>query len=723
MANLRANNLTGTGGRNAIDGSVYFSNDAVDYLSVGSAGDFNFLHNGASDFAAEFWVRPGKDNDRQTVFSTGGNSSQIGFACRIMEDGASGGSNGYKVLCQFSRGASGNYLGFLGGTLDVGSWSHVALEFTTSNKQLAIYINGQLTNSSDLDGTANGTFGSGNFSSSNSSYALTIGRENYSTEMYLDGGFVSNFRICKGHIVYNGAFTPPTQKLELHKESVLLCCQDSDNPLQEATGKTITGFGNLAAFSSGDNLVTNGTFDSATTGWTSDGTVAIDSNRLKITNDAANYRSAHQDITVVVGKAYRVSADCIAGTSNNSNFHVGTTSSSNALASAATSPVVVRPTVTTMRVTLNVGSNTPGHTALYDNVEAREVEPPKAQKVLPSVGIDEGVVFDGYTKMNSQGVMYFPTGDTTQRGRGRGVFAGGYTSVPSDAALKRIYYIEIDSMGTSAEFGDTNKAAAWGQSGCSSSTRGLITGGTNPANLNTIDYITIAAASNALDFGDLSVTHGYTASCSNNTRGLTGGGRGNSPTQRLAQIDYNTIATLGNGQDFGDLTQSRMGLGAVASSTRAVFTGGNGSPADPSTVYNIIDYVEFATTGNATDFGDMTDEHTYHGSCSSSTRGIIYGGVTSYGPSVTTNIIEYVTIASTGNGTDFGDVRDDGAHAHGTSNGIRGVFAGGVDPYRNSIDFVTISTTGNGVDWGDLPDPNGSYAYAAGLSDSHGGLS
>ena len=347
----------------------------------------------------------------------------------------------------------------------------------------------------------------------------------------------------------------------------------------------------------------------------------------------------------------------------------------------------------------------------------------KATKITPSVGVDAGVTFDGDTKINSQGVMYFPTGDTSQRGRGRGVFAGGYTSVPSNAAVKRIYYIQIDSMGTSAEFGDTNKAAAWGQSGCSSSTRGLFTGGTTPTNLNTIDYITIATTSNALDFGDLSISHGYTASCSNNTRGLTGGGRGGSPTARLAQIDYNTIATLGNGQDFGDLTQSRMGLGAVASSTRAVFTGGNGSPADPSTVYNIIDYVEFATTGNATDFGDMTDEHTYHGSCSSSTRGIIYGGVTSYGPTVTTDIIEYVTIASTGNGTDFGNVRDDGAHAHGTSNSIRGVFAGGVDPYRNSIDFVTISTTGNGVDWGDLPDSNGSYAYAAGLSDSHGGLS
>ena len=349
--------------------------------------------------------------------------------------------------------------------------------------------------------------------------------------------------------------------------------------------------------------------------------------------------------------------------------------------------------------------------------------PPMASHFAPDVGEDYGTTFADNTVFDTLSYMVPPGGRTDQRGRGRGVFAGGYTSAPSDAAVKRIYYIQIDSMGTSAEFGDTNKAAAWGQSGCSSSTRGLITGGTNPANLNTIDYITIATTSNALDFGDLNVQHGYTASCSNNTRGLTGGGRGNSPTQRLAQIDYNTIATLGNGQDFGDLTQSRMGLGAVASSTRAVFTGGNGSPADPSTVYNIIDYVEFATTGNATDFGDMTDEHTYHGSCSSSTRGIIYGGVTSYGPSVTTNIIEYVTIASTGNGTDFGDVRDDGAHAHGTSNGIRGVFAGGVNPYRNSIDFITITTTGNGVDWGDLPDSNGSYAYAAGLSDSHGGLS
>ena len=217
MANLRTNNLSGEQGQNAIRGSLGFhgSENSTDYLQVGSAGDFNYLHDGTSDWTAEFFVRSDQLNHRQTVFSTGGNSSAIGFACRIMEDGASGGSNGYKVLCQFSRGASGNYLGFLGGVIDNKDFSHVALVFTTSNKQLAIYIDGQLTNSSDLDGTANGTFGSGNFSSDNSSYAFTIGRENFGSTLYMDSGFISNLRIVQGETVYTAAFTPPTSELTI----------------------------------------------------------------------------------------------------------------------------------------------------------------------------------------------------------------------------------------------------------------------------------------------------------------------------------------------------------------------------------------------------------------------------------------------------------------------------------------------------------------------------
>ena len=216
IGGLRVDNVCGEGGRNALSGSVYFNRATTDYLQIGSAGDHNYLHDGTEDFSVEFWVFPTKSSDRQTIFSTGGNSDSTGFACRIMEDGASGGSNGTKVLCQFSRGADGNYLGFLGGTVDINSWSHIALQFTTSNKQLKIYVNGQLTNSSDLDGTANGTFGSGNFSSSNSTYAFTIGREPYGNTLYLDGGFISNLRICRGHIIYSSEFTPPSSPLSIH---------------------------------------------------------------------------------------------------------------------------------------------------------------------------------------------------------------------------------------------------------------------------------------------------------------------------------------------------------------------------------------------------------------------------------------------------------------------------------------------------------------------------
>ena len=108
MANLRTNNLSGEQGQNAYRGSVHFPqvHNSTDYLQLdpndNPANQFNFLHNGTTDFTIEFWIHPKQGNNRQTVFSTGGNSSVIGFAVRIMEDGASGGSNGYKVLCQFS---------------------------------------------------------------------------------------------------------------------------------------------------------------------------------------------------------------------------------------------------------------------------------------------------------------------------------------------------------------------------------------------------------------------------------------------------------------------------------------------------------------------------------------------------------------------------------------------------------------------------------------------
>ena len=67
---------------------------------------------------------------------------------------------------------------------------------------------------------------------------------------------------------------------------------------------------------------------------------------------------------------------------------------------------------------------------------------------------------------------------------------------------------------------------------------------------------------------------------------------------------------------------------------------------------NIIQYLTIATTGNAADFGDLTVARINMASCGSSTRGLWAGG---QNPSYN-NTIDYSTIATTGNATDFGDM-------------------------------------------------------------------
>ena len=76
-----------------------------------------------------------------------------------------------------------------------------------------------------------------------------------------------------------------------------------------------------------------------------------------------------------------------------------------------------------------------------------------------------------------------------------------------------------------------------------------------------------------------------------------------------------------------------------------------------------MQYITIATEGDTTDFGDLTGNRRDTAACASSTRGIVAGGKT---PSYV-NIIEYVEIASTGNATDFGDLTSTRAQMGGFS--------------------------------------------------------
>ena len=203
---------------------------------------------------------------------------------------------------------------------------------------------------------------------------------------------------------------------------------------------------------------------------------------------------------------------------------------------------------------------------------------------------------------------------------------------------------------------------------------------------------------------------------SNSTRGAFVGGQ--TPTA-VNTIDYVTIATAGNAADFGDTNAAHAAHGgAVASSTRGVYTIG-GVPS----YTNTIEFITIATTGNGQDFGDLTVDanrgYVFRGSTCDTTRGIFSGGFT--GSNVLNNTIEFITMATTGNGTEFGDLTVARRGGFGTSNSRRAIFAGGYTPgaFRDEIDEVTIQTTGNATNFGDLIKK---IQESSGSSDSHGGL-
>jgi len=159
-------------------------------------------------------------------------------------------------------------------------------------------------------------------------------------------------------------------------------------------------------------------------------------------------------------------------------------------------------------------------------------------------------------------------------------------------------------------------------------------------------------------------------------------------------LEFVDMGTSGNTTDFGDLTEARIRGSALGSSTRGVF--GGGYPGSDPTTTSVIDYVTIASTGNATDFGDLSSTRSYPTGLSSNTRGLFGGGAEAN--NAYTDTIEYITIANTGNATDFGNLSTAYDRTSAASP-TRGVFLGA---NTNVIEYVTIANTGNTTDFGDF---------------------
>ena len=569
MGILRTDKISGLETPTAITSSVYFDGDARnDNLNM--AADYHDLDFQNTDFTFESWVYP-TDMSVDRYWCSKGNGNLPGTAMDVRFD-----SDG-QIRISFYVSSTSHQVLTSSGVLQENVWSHVAV--VRSGTSFKCYVNGIETASATHDITI-----------SDVSATFKIGiLEGVGTGFK---GYMSDFRFVRGKAVYTEEFTPPVYALEPIDGTVLLCCNNPDS----AAAVSLAGIG--------------------------------------------------------------------------------------------TSKIIV------VNGDVSIASTNPG--SLKD--------------------FTYGTEFKGVTTFDTQGYFVPPSGTTEQRGRGRGVFAGGV----NPGTVNTISYLTLSSGGNTKDFGDLTSALQSLRGG-SSTTRGLFTHSASSPVLQNIDFVTIASEGNALDFGDTAGTSSTGCTGSNNTRSVFW--EGTVPSTGV-QISYVTTASLGTAAVFGDMFIGVRHTDTMNSPTRCIVAGGWIHPAGNT---NVIQYITFATTGDALEFGDVTG--TVNGiranaSTSSSTRGVYAGGANTPG-NVAVNTIEYLTLATFGNTQDFGDLsvakRTEGG---GTSNGIRGVFAGGYtvpgNTAVNTMDYVNIASTGDAMDFGDLSNQS---RYVGACSDSHGGLS
>ena len=277
--------------------------------------------------------------------------------------------------------------------------------------------------------------------------------------------------------------------------------------------------------------------------------------------------------------------------------------------------------------------------------------------------------------------------------------------------------ILMASSSNSTDFGDlTNNRTLFGGMTASNQTRALFYGGEVPgSNSNEIDSIQLATEGNASDHGDLTTAVGYAAATSNGTRALVAGGN-----TVINVIGFGSIAQTGNFADFGDLAESRNALVGICSPTRAIFAGGTDGTS-PSPAYSTrIDFVTINSTGNASDFGDLTGNSGYMATCQDKTRAFFIGGATGGNSSKNNEATDFITFATTGNAQEFGNLTQLTRNSASATDGRSGFTMAGANPSNNNvIQRFDMASLGNMVDYSDI---NVSKADNKGACGSHDGI-
>ena len=311
---------------------------------------------------------------------------------------------------------------------------------------------------------------------------------------------------------------------------------------------------------------------------------------------------------------------------------------------------------------------------------------------LSNENLSGGPTISGITTFSGTNYFVPPQGDTASRPSG---CPSGSLRFNTDTAKLEYYkgntigWVEVEASSPELGGGTGSNANALGA-------RGIAGGGF--LGIRTIEFVTVSTFGDSQDFGDLTAAgaiHGKQG-VATETRMLFSGG------YIINAIEFITVASTGNATDFGDMTIRRYGETGVNDTIRGIFCGGaSTTPFVPSHggVTNMMDYVTIATSADAVDFGDLLLTGFPGASMNNTTRGIIARQNSPVGPNA---IMDTIITRTLGNATDFGDLLSaTGSNvAGGACNATRGVLAGGY--LHNIIQYVTMATLGDAVDFGDL---------------------
>ena len=453
IGGLRVDNVCGEGGRNAISGSVVFGggDNSAAGLTIADHPDIEL--GSRTHWTIDFWIwlNGPTHGDYDVVLGKGsGTGNNYEYYVEVMSD------NTLDFLTT-TAGTAWDFQQQITPVLQHDSWYHIALVRNGSgSNSLKSYVNGQ----------EYGSFTAQNIHTS--SHPFGIG---WYAGMHAGNGLyskitLSNLRLCIGHAVYTAPFTPPSSPLSVHytdenDKTSLLCCQDSDNPLQEATGKTITGVGHLAngAVIHPKNVPPFGTDN----GVTFDGAINMNS---------SSYMCFPTGRTEERGRGRGlIIANYIAPSNYNTSEFITIQSMGNSIDFGDTS-AAVRGAATFASSTRAVSGS--GYVA------------PAQVNTIDFFTIANTANATDFGDVTGGNGSYTPISNQT-----RGIFAGGYAY---PAAFNAISFVTIATTGNSQDFGDmTTNRANGNRSAINSSTRGLIGGGyISPTGTNNIEFLTIA---------------------------------------------------------------------------------------------------------------------------------------------------------------------------------------------------------------------------------------